>query len=173
MQIIPNRHGWHPLTSMGAAFGLPRETRETWQHLVVPSRKPRAEGATHISLILLVLAKSGSSHLDFNWPECLLKAVGICLGLGFCTSWKRSSGLNPPVLSYIRCSDEVSRSPHRAVQSQGQGLKAEQALWLTGNNIFPPTWPWLERGKKTEPFLKTGTTSKKFRWRHLWACQHH
>lgn len=36
--------------------------------MVVPLRKLLAEEANHISIILLVLAKSGSSHLDFNWP---------------------------------------------------------------------------------------------------------
>lgn len=63
----------------GAGFGLPREIREMWRHVVVPLRKLLAEEASHISLILLVLAKSGSSHLDFNWPKFLLKSVGICL----------------------------------------------------------------------------------------------
>lgn len=63
----------------GPGAGLPREIRETWQHVAVSLRKLLAEVASCISLILLVLAKSESSHLDFNWPKLLLKSVGICL----------------------------------------------------------------------------------------------
>lgn len=70
----------------GAGFGLLREIREMRQHMVVPLRKLLAEEASRISLVLLVLAKSGSSHLDFNWPKFLLKSVGICLSKGLCNS---------------------------------------------------------------------------------------
>lgn len=73
MQIILSRRDCLTFTRAGTArrragSGLQGDVRERWWHVVVPLRKLLAEEANHISIILLVLAKSGSSHLDFNWP---------------------------------------------------------------------------------------------------------